>query len=108
MKKLVLTVAVVLLTSSVSVFAQSNNNPKEIASVIVKEEFKEITIKEMPESVANAILKDFPKGAVTKVYVNESEQYKIAITVEETEKILYADKEGNWLKKEDIITSTIE
>ncbi|WP_405609048.1 hypothetical protein [Polaribacter sp. Asnod1-A03] len=107
MKKLVLTVAVVLLTSGVSTFAlsnNSNNNSNQVVTVVVNDEFKEITIKELPESVTEAILKDFKTGAISKVYVNESEQYKIEITVDETEKVLYADKEGNWLKKEDIIT----
>jgi len=111
MKKLVLTVAVVFLTSGVGTFAltnDNNNNSKEVIEIVVNDDFKEITIKELPEAVADAVLKDFSTGAITSVYVNGSEQYKMVIAIEDEKKVAYADKEGNWIKKEDIITSQVK
>ncbi|MBU3010384.1 hypothetical protein KO506_03150 [Polaribacter vadi] len=107
MKKLVLTVTLAVLTSGVSIYAlesNNNNNPNEIIKTVVNNEFKEIAIADLPAAVSEAITKDFESATVTKVYVNASEQYKIEIKVDEKETVVYADKEGSWLKEEDIIT----
>lgn len=107
MRKLVLTVTLAVLTSGVSVYAlerNNSNNSNEMIRVVIDNEFKEIALKDLPTTVAEAITKDFAYATVTKAYVNESEQYKIAITTDEGESFIYADKEGKWLKEEDIIT----
>ena len=108
MRKLILTVTVALLTSGVSVFAVNNinnNNADEIVVVVTNNDFKEITVKELPEAVSSAILKDFSTATVLKIYVNGSEQYKIILSVNGTENVVYADKVGNWLKGIDIVTT---
>ncbi|WP_343328841.1 hypothetical protein [Polaribacter staleyi] len=106
MRKLILTVAVAILSTGVSVSAfaneNMNNNSNPIINVIMNDGFKEISIKELPEAVVNAILKDFKTATVTKVYVNGSEQYKIELTVDEAESVVYADKVGKWLKEEEV------
>lgn len=106
MKKLVLTVALAVFTSGVSIYAsESNNNQSnEIIKVVTNDEFKEIAVADLPESVTKAIAKDFETATVTKAYVNASMQYKIAIKVDEKESVVYADKDGKWLKEEDITT----
>jgi hypothetical protein len=112
MKKLILTVAVTILTSSVSISAfannNTNNNPKEVIVVVMNEEFKEIAVKELPEAVAKAFLEEYETAAITKAYVNGSEQYKIEFTVNDTESVVYADKEGKWLKEEDVNAEKVE
>ncbi|PQJ71776.1 hypothetical protein [Polaribacter butkevichii] len=106
MRKLILTVAVAVLTGGVSISAFANdninNNSNSIVTVVMNDGFKEITVKELPEAVVTAILKDFKTATVTKVYVNGSEQYKIELTVDEAESVVYADKEGKWLKEEEV------
>ena len=104
MRKLILTVAVTILTGGVSMsaFANENNNSNPIITVVTNDGFKEITVKELPEAVSNAILKDFKTATIAKVYVNGSEQYKIELTVDETESVVYSDKEGKWLKEEEV------
>ncbi|WP_158839104.1 hypothetical protein [Polaribacter sp. L3A8] len=108
MRKLILTVAVAILTGGVSVSAfanennNSNNNSDLITTVVMNDEFKEITIKELPQAVVSAILKDFKTAKVAKVYVNGSEQYKIELIVDGAESVVYADKEGKWLKEEEV------
>ena len=109
MRKLILTVAVTILTGGVSISAFANenntinNNADQIVTVVLNDDFKEITVKELPEAVTTAILKDFKTAIVGKVYVNESEQYKIELIVDDAKSIVYADKEGNWLKEEDVM-----
>ncbi|WP_158839106.1 hypothetical protein [Polaribacter sp. L3A8] len=108
MKKLVLTVAIAILTGGVSVSAFANenniinNNSNQIITVVLNDGFKEITVKQLPDAVVNAILKDFKTSTITKVYVNGSEQYKIELTVDDAESVVYADKEGKWLKEEEV------
>ena len=107
MRKLILTVTVAIFTGGISnaVFANENinNNSDPIVTVIMSDDFKEISIKELPENVVNAILKDFTKAKVAKVYVNGSEQYKIELVVDDAKSVVYADKEGTWLKEEDVM-----
>ena len=106
MRKLILTVTVALLTSGVSVFAANNiniNNADEIVVVVTNDDFKEISAKELPEAVSNAIMKNFPSATVNKLYVNGSEQYKIDLTIDETDAVVYADKDGNWIEESDVV-----
>ncbi|AUC86096.1 hypothetical protein CW731_12745 [Polaribacter sp. ALD11] len=108
MRKLILTVAVAALTSGASISAanisNNNSNSDEIITVVMNDNFKEITVKELPKAVSEAILKDYAKATIAKVYVNGSEQYKIELTVDKTKSIVYADKEGKWLKEEEVNT----
>ncbi|AUC86095.1 hypothetical protein CW731_12740 [Polaribacter sp. ALD11] len=108
MRKLILTVVVAALTSGASISAanisNNNSNSDEIITVVVNDSFKEIAVKELPKAVSEAILKDFKTATVAKAYVNGSAQYKIELTVDATKTVVYADKEGKWLKEEDIIT----
>ncbi|MCG1036191.1 hypothetical protein [Polaribacter sargassicola] len=111
MRKLILTATVAILTSGVSVYAIENNslnNINKITTLSVDDDFKEINLKELPAAVTDAILKDFAAGTVTKAYVNTSEQYKISMIVDEKEKVVFADKEGKWLKEEEVIEEKVE
>ncbi|MDX6747453.1 hypothetical protein SHK09_11665 [Polaribacter sp. PL03] len=109
MRKLILTLTVAILSSGVSISAANiNNNSEEIITVVVKDDFKEITLKELPEAVTKAILKDYATATIAKAYVNESKQYKITLTVDETESVVYADKEGKWLKEGEVNTGKVE
>jgi len=106
MRKLVLTVSVVILTIGgiTSTFANNNNNNSdEVITVVNNDGFKEINLKELPAAVTDAILKDFGKATVSKAYVNTSEQYKISMIINDEEKVVYADKEGKWLEKGEVV-----
>jgi hypothetical protein len=98
MKKLILTVAI--LASGVSIFALSNNiSPFEIVNVVMNEKFKEIAIEELPAAVTDAVTKDFASATISKAYVNESEQYKLELTIDGSTSTVYTDKDGNWLEE---------
>jgi len=109
MRKLILTATVAILTSGVSVYAleNTNNNTNQIVTLSVEDGFKEINLKELPAAVTNAILKDFGKATVSKAYINTSEQYKISMIVNDEEKVVYADKEGKWLEKGEVVEGKV-
>jgi len=105
MKKLILTITVAFLTSGISISSFANNNNHLYEIVVVKnDDFKEITLKEVPVAVKTAIVEDFISAFVTKVYVNESKQYKIELTIDdETKFVVFANKEGTWLKDKNVV-----
>jgi len=104
MKKLILTITTAILTTSaISAFSLENNHSKnfrEIVAIITHNDFKEITLKELPDAVVDSILEDFAAAIVTEVYVNDQHQYKIKFIIDDqTKSFVYADEKGNWLNK---------
>ena len=101
MKKLILAVAIV--ASGLSTFALTVNPiQSEITTVSISEEFKEVTLESLPAEVTAAVAKDFSTATLNKAYVNSSEQYKLEITMDGTDNVVYADKDGNWLQAKDV------
>ena len=73
-----------------------HNQVNEIA--VVTDDFKEISVSEVPQAVADAISKNFPTATLDKAYANEEKQYKLVLSLEDgTQGTVYADEEGNWL-----------
>ncbi|MCL5127214.1 hypothetical protein [Algibacter sp. L4_22] len=101
MKKLILAIAIV--AGGFSTFA-STINPiqNEMISVSIKQEFKEITLESLPAEVTATIAKDFTSATLNKAYVNIKQQYKLEITIDGTDNVVYIDKDGNWLKASDV------
>lgn len=99
MKKLILASALVL--GGLTTFATATVLPQNTINneIIVEDNFKEIKISELPAAVSDALKKDFPTAALNKAYVNDKAEYKLKITVEGAESVVYADKDGNWIKK---------
>ncbi|WP_405294500.1 hypothetical protein [Algibacter sp. Ld11] len=101
MKKLILAVAIV--ASGFSTFALTVNPIQtEITAISTTEEFKEVALENVPATVTAAVTKDFSTATLNKAYVNSSEQYKLEITMDGTDNVVYADKDGNWLKEADV------
>lgn len=97
MKKVVLTLAIVL--GGLTAFAATPVLVQHNTEVVAQEEFKEIEISKLPTAVAEAVQKDFSGAKIEKAYVNDKEEYKLEISKDDATKTLYADKEGNWIKK---------
>ena len=102
MKKLILTVAIV--AGGFSTFALTNNPiQNEVISISIADEFTEVTLENLPETVTAAVAKDFPTATLNKAYVNESEQYKLELTIDGSENIAFIGKDGNWLRESDVL-----
>ena len=100
MKKVFLTAAIILggLTTY-SIQAQVVTQEEEVVNV-VQEEYKEIKAESLPQVVKDALAADYPTATLKKAYINDKEEYKLDITVDEVLLAVYVDKEGNWIEKE--------
>ena len=97
MKRLFLSVAIV--AASLTSFASTTIlNSNEIIT-IVQEEYTEITSDKLPEAVLSAIKNSYPDATIDKAYVNEKKEYKIEISVGDQTAAVFADANGNWIKK---------
>ncbi|MGC1633634.1 MAG: hypothetical protein WA749_16110 [Gelidibacter sp.] len=100
MKKVILTAAIVLgglSTYATSVF--TINKTDEIV-VAVQDDYKEINTSALPKAVKDALAADFKTATLNKAYVNHKQEYKLEITVDGAASTVYADKDGNWIKKD--------
>lgn len=100
MKKIVLTVAIVL--GGLSTYATPTfpmDQTKKI-ELVAQEDFKEIKAETLPQAVKDALAKDFQTATLNKAYVNDKQEYKLEITLDGAASTVYADKDGNWIEKE--------
>ncbi|HUH27235.1 hypothetical protein [Gelidibacter sp.] len=100
MKKVVLTVAIVLGGLSTYATSAFPMNATHKIEIVAQEEFKEIDAETLPQAVKDALAKDFPSATLDKAYVNDKEEYKLDITVDGATSSVYADKDGVWIIKE--------
>jgi hypothetical protein len=98
MKKLILSAAIVL--GSLSSFATTQNPFTDIAIFkVAQEEYKEISLDQVPEAIKTALTKAYPDAVIDKAYVSETKEYKLEITNGEQKGSLFADEKGNWIQK---------
>ena len=69
-----------------------------IMEVIIAQDFTEIDLDKLPETISKALEKDHAGAVINKAYVNEEAEYKLEVTFADgTNSELYADAEGNWI-----------
>ncbi|MCL8008750.1 hypothetical protein M8845_15075 [Gelidibacter japonicus] len=100
MKKIVLTVAIVLGGLSTYATTAFPMNQTEKFELVAQEEFKEIKAETLPQAVKDALAKDFQTATLNKAYVNDKQEYKLEITLDGAASTVFADKDGNWIEKE--------
>lgn len=96
MKKIIALVAIIL--GSFTAFATSVP-VLNIEKTVYAQDFKEIKAEELPEAVKTALKTSYPDATLDKAYVNSSREYKLDITVGDQKATVYADANGNWIKK---------
>lgn len=101
MKKIILTIAIIASGYSACALSQTSFKDKIIISTIAGK-FKPIPIDKLPNTVAATIAKDFPIAKLNKAYINVNEQYKIELTVDGMVDIAYVDKNGCWLRDNEV------
>ncbi|QWX83277.1 hypothetical protein H0I23_12555 [Cellulophaga sp. HaHaR_3_176] len=99
MKKVIL--ASVFTFVGLTAFAQESDtamNTETVVVVATQDSFTEVANDQLPEAVTAAVGKNYPTASIDKSYVNDKEQYKLEVSLEDgTAGTVYADKEGNWL-----------
>jgi len=114
-----LMIAAVLSLGTMTAFAQEENVAEEAATAVeetatdateaaeetaaeavaTQDDFSEVAAEELPESVTAAVSKNYPTASIDKAYVNEANQYKLEVSLEDgTAGTLYADENGNWIE----------
>ncbi len=112
-----LMIAAVLSLGTMTAFAQEENAVEEAGTAVeqtateatdaVEEtateaaqgDFAEVNAEELPESVTSAVSKNYPTASIDKAYVNDANQYKLEVSLEDgTAGTLYADENGNWIE----------
>ncbi|MBM1104831.1 hypothetical protein JQC67_01650 [Aurantibacter crassamenti] len=78
----------------------SVESTEAIADVVAaQDDFSEIAADELPEAVTAAVSKNYPTASIDKAYINESNQYKLEVSLQDgTAGTLYADDNGNWIE----------
>tara|TARA_R110002020_G_scaffold323714_2_gene539542 strand:+ start:4987 stop:5301 length:315 start_codon:yes stop_codon:yes gene_type:complete len=103
MKKILFVAALAL--GSMTAFAQETEAPQQDATEATsaqettQDNFTEIESSELPEAITSAVSQNYPTATINKASVNEAEQYKLEVALEDgTQGVLYADKDGNWIE----------
>ena len=97
---LVAAVAALVFTTSVSAQEES----KEVAMVETTEvvatvsTYEPIEISALPEAVSTAVATDFAGAVVAEAYKDESDNYKVVLSVGEESKTVYANAAGEWIE----------
>ncbi len=73
----------------------------ENAATDVVQDFKEVDASEVPQTVKDAVAKDFSGATISKAYVNANGEYKIQLaTADDKAATVYANAKGEWIKNE--------
>lgn len=98
MKKLLLAAAIILGTVSI----QATNTVPTVAtnpSVVLQDQFTEITADAIPAAVKSTIEKSFPGATLEKAYKNDKDEYKLDIANGDKKYTIYTDASGSIIKK---------
>ncbi|MEL1241209.1 hypothetical protein [Flavobacterium flavipallidum] len=100
MKKIVLTIAIVLgsLTAINAQTEQKETTPAQ-QETPATDAFTEIKIEELPAAVTEALKKSYPDAVLSKAFVNDKKEYKLEISVKDQAATVYSDVNGNWIQK---------
>ncbi|EIA09239.1 hypothetical protein [Flavobacterium frigoris] len=99
MKKLVLSVAVLL--GSLSTFASNTIAPTVVSvnEIVMQDEYTEIGVDALPAAVKASIESAMPGAVVEKAYINEKKEYKLEVKVADQSTTIFTDANGAIVKK---------
>jgi len=99
MKNLIL--AATLAMGTFALFPQNTDKqPKTATEVTVPSQdgFNQIATNKVPNTICKTLAKEMPNVTISKVYVNDKDQYKLEVAqADGTISALYTDAEGNWI-----------
>lgn len=100
MKRLLVSGALaVLFLFSVSMTASEIQNQYEkeaVPFVKTQQQFEEIEVADVPETVTDAVAEDYGDAKIVKAYINDDEVYKLSLQTEGNEETtnVYYSKDG--------------
>lgn len=65
------------------------------------QDFKEVKASEVPQTVKDAVAKDFSGATISKAYVNANGEYKLDLaTADKKAATVYSNAKGEWIKND--------
>lgn len=65
------------------------------------QDYKEVKSSEVPQTVQDAVAKDYNGATISKAYVNANGEYKIQLaTADKKSATVYANAKGEWIKND--------
>lgn len=65
------------------------------------QDYKEVKAADVPQTVQDAVAKDFSGATISKAFVNANGEYKIQLaTADKKAATVYANAKGEWIKSE--------
>ncbi|KLT69635.1 MULTISPECIES: PepSY-like domain-containing protein [Flavobacterium] len=98
MKNLVVATAIVLGSLTVNAATTPSLENAVNQSVLIQDEFKEVSADAVPAAVKSTVEKSFPGTKLEKAYVNEKKEYKLEISKGDKKYIIFSDAAGNIVK----------
>ncbi len=101
MNNLKLSHILVIAVFSTQIFAANLNlTPSSTQTTINVNEgdFLEVDATTLPEAVKEAVKKDYKNSKISKAFVNKEGVYKLMLSHEGKESIVYANTKGEWLE----------
>ena len=97
MKNLILAVA--LGMGTFALFPQDRQlKTVTVINVPIQDGFNQIARNKVPNAICRTLAMEMPNVTITKVYVNDKDQYKLEIAqADGTISALYTDAQGNWI-----------
>lgn len=96
---------VILMSLGSFYFSLAKNtivNNKITDNYVIKthnEGFKQIAVTQLPELLLNTLKKEIVDLRINQAYINESSQFKLNVTMNGKDAILYANELGQWIEK---------
>ncbi len=73
----------------------------ETAVATPVQDYKEVKAADVPQTVQDAVAKDFSGATISKAYVNANGEYKLDLaTADKKAATVYANAKGQWIKNE--------
>ena len=70
-----------------------------VAATDVVQDYKEVKVSEVPQTVQDAVATDFGGSTISKAYVNAKGEYKLNLaTADKKAATVYANAKGEWIK----------
>ncbi|WP_209401743.1 hypothetical protein [Pseudozobellia sp. WGM2] len=101
MKKLFITTVFALGTMTAFAQEEQATEAQDAATEAVAQDgFSEVSLEEVPEAVTSMIETNYPGATINKAHMNEENQYKIEVSLEDgTSGALLVDEEGNAIEQ---------
>lgn len=101
MKKWIVTFAIAFAILTINAQSLDAEIPSKAQNASVQDDYKEVSVSNLPQAIKDAVAKDLEDAVVTKAYANEKGEFKLVVTTgDKLSKTLFANSKGQWIKEQ--------